>query len=285
MGAKDFLALDDFGAAELEALARRAIGLAADWSARTMPQSLKGRRIGVISALPGWRNPTALALGAVEMGATCVNVPVLLEGGEALEDLAGYLDNWFDCVAVRTPSLETLRAISGGMQASVINLRTHANHPIEVLADLAYVLAQRGSWAGLTVAVVAPRGNILQSWIEAAAVLPISVVQISHPSYFADGPCEGFLRSEDMGALNEADLIVTDCWPKGADVAEFAKLRVTADVLDACKKDAIFIPCPPVTRGQEVSAEAMAHPKCAARAAKNYLLHAQNAVLEDLLAG
>ncbi len=281
----DFLALDDCSAEALEALARRAIALSEMWAGRAMPRSLEGRRIGIITDLPGWRNPCALALGAAEMGANSVPVAVSLEGGEALEDLAGYLDNWFDCVAVRTPSLEKLCALAGGMQAAVLNLRTDDNHPIEALADLTYVLAQRGTWEGLKVAVVAPKGNILQSWSEVAAALPISVVQISHPSYHAEGYCEGFSQSEDMGALNEADLIVTDCWPKGADMAEFAKLTVTADILGACQKNAIFIPCPPVKRGQEVTAGAMAHPKCKAQAAKDYLLHVQNAVLEDLLAG
>ena len=281
--AKDFLALDEFSAAALEALARRAIVLSARWTSRTMPQSLKGRRIGVVSELPGWRNPVALALGAAEMGATCVTVPVSFGGGEALEDLAGYLDNWFDGVAVRTPSLEKLRTLAGGMQASVINLRTTANHPIEVLADLTYVLAQRGSWEGLKVAVVAPKGNVLQSWIEAATVLPISVSQISHPSFYAESSCKRVSQTDGLGPLAEADLIITDCWPKHANAAQFAKLRVTAEVLEGCKSDAIFIPCPPVTRGQEVSAGAMEHPKCAARAAKDYLLHVQNAVLENML--
>ena len=281
----DFLALHDRSAEALEALARRAIVLSEIWVGRAMPRSLEGRRIGIITDLPGWRNPTALALGAAEMGAVCVPVAASLNGGEALEDLAGYLDNWFDCVAVRTPDLGALRAFSGGMQAAVLNLRSNDNHPIEVLADLTYVLARRGSWEGLKVAVIAPRGNILRSWIEAAAVLPISVTQISHPAYYADTSGQRFSRDDDLRLAKTADLIVTDCWPNSANKAQFDKLRVTADALDACLKDAIFIPCPPVTRGQEVSADAMLHPKCVARAAKDYLLHVQNAVLEDLLAG
>lgn len=281
--ATDFLALDDFSAAALEALAQRAIELSETWAGRAMPQSLKGRRIGVISELSGWRNPTALALGVAEMGATCVQVPLSLEGGEAVEDLAGYLDNWFDCVAVRTPSLGKLSALAGKMQAAVVNLRTNDNHPIEALADLTYVLAQRGAWEGLRVAVVAPKGNILQSWIEAAALLPISVMQISHPSFFSDTCVDRFSHHDDLSMIKAADVIVTDCWPDVASSAYFAELRITADVLDTCQAEAMFLPCPPVTRGQEVNAEAMAHPKCMARAAKDYLLHVQNAVLEDVL--
>jgi len=45
-------------------------------------------------------------------------------------------------------------------------------------------------------------------------------------------------------------------------------------------EDAIFLLCPPVRRGQEVTAEAMEHPLCQSRAAKAFLLHAQNARME-----
>jgi len=220
------------------------------------------------------------------MGAVCVPVGVSLEGGEAIEDLAGYLDNWFDILAVRTPSLRKLRRLAGFLEAPVLNLRTNDNHPIEALGDLSFALARRGSWEGLQVAVVAPAGNILQSWIEAAAVLPICVTQISHPSFYAVTSAGGLKQCADLAPLKEADLIVTDCWSQGASPAQqahLAGLQITAGVLARCRKDAMFIPCPPVTRGQEVSAEAMADAKCVSRAAKAFLLHVQNAVLEHML--
>jgi len=132
------------------------------------------------------------------------------------------------------------------------------------------------------VAVVAPKGNILQSWIEAALVLPIHVTQISHPSFYANESTERFSKMDDLSALYEADVIITDCWQAPANVEPLGKFRVTAKMLDRCAEVA-FIPCPPVTRGQEVSAGAMGHPNCVARAAKDYLLHVQNAVLENLL--
>jgi len=283
MAAKDFLALHDFGAEALEVLARRSIELSQAWDSRSMPRCLEGQRIGIITELPGWRNPTALALGAAEMGATCVPVAASLEGCEPLVDLAGYLDNWFDCVAIRTPNLGKLRALAGIMAAPVVNLRTHDNHPKEVLADLTYVLARRGSWEGLKVAVIAPMGNILQSWIEAAMVLPIHVTQISHPSFYAYDSMHRFSKMDDLSALPEADLIITDCWQEPANARLLGKLRVTSQVLDRCQPKAMFIPCPPVTRGEEVSAGAMRHTKCVAREAKDYLLHVQNAVLEEML--
>ena len=58
---------------------------------------------------------------------------------------------------------------------------------------------------------------------------------------------------------------------------------VTADRLRAAPSDVLFLPCPPVTRGEEVSAEAMAYLGHQVYEAKAYLLHAQNAVLTTLI--
>jgi ornithine carbamoyltransferase len=41
----------------------------------------------------------------------------------------------------------------------------------------------------------------------------------------------------------------------------------------------------PVTRGEEVSAEAMMSPCCQNHAAKDNLLHVQNAIMEAVVAG
>jgi ornithine carbamoyltransferase len=89
-----------------------------------------------------------------------------------------------------------------------------------------------------------------------------------------------FRASTDMGELLDADVIVTDSWPGDAAADALAGHRVGTDVLDRLREDAIFLPCPPVKRGQEVTAEAMEHPLCRSRAAKAFLLHAQNALME-----
>jgi ornithine carbamoyltransferase len=55
--------------------------------------------------------------------------------------------------------------------------------------------------------------------------------------------------------------------------------QITAATLEHFAPDEL-IPCPPVTRGQEVTADAMVSPSCHVIAAKAFLLHAQNALLE-----
>jgi ornithine carbamoyltransferase len=134
---------------------------------------------------------------------------------------------------------------------------------------------------GLKVAVVAPDANILGSRIEAARTLRIEVVQVYPEKWHAKpGTSGAFRASTDLGELQNADMIVTDCWPEGAVADELNGHRMTAALLDDLDRDLEFLPCPPVTRGQEVSADAMLHASCRVVEAKAFLLHAQNAVLE-----
>lgn len=284
----DLLSLAELEAHRIESLAERAIALGRHWNARSMPQSLRGMRIGMMCELPGWRNPTALALGVAEMGGACVKVNAGLEGAETVEDLALYLGNWFDLIAVRTPSLQKLRRFATALRAPVMNLRTNDNHPCEVLGDLAFTLSQRGGWEDLCVAMVGPAGNIANSWREAATVLPINVVQVTTDEFaISSGQRPDRMSvSSELRAIEEADLIVTDCWPAGLSPEQqrdIGRFRITSDILDRARPDVLFVPCPPVTRGEEVSDAAMIHPRCLAIVAKSYLMHVENAFAETAL--
>ena len=97
--------------------------------------------------------------------------------------------------------------------------------------------------------------------------------------------------SHDLpSAVADADVIYTDCWP-ARDTDEdhrrvsdlFRQYQVTERVLMASSRKVIFLPCPPVHRGEEVSEGAMNSPACRVYEAKEYLLHAQNALLATLL--
>lgn len=282
----DLLSISDLDLPTIEQLTVRAIELSKHWRNRTMPRTLTDIRVGLIAELPGWRNPTALALGVAAMGGTCVTVTAKLQGAETIQDLAGYMDNWFDLLAVRTPQLSQLREFSDSLDAPVINLRTNDNHPCEILGDLSYVFSERGSWNRLNVAIVGPAGNIARSWVEACAVLPIEVVQVAPPHLVLSKedlePRSS--TTNDLRVLEEADIIVTDCWPNNTSSDEkevLASLRIDGKTLDRCRSDVMFIPCPPVTRGEEVSVDAMQHSRCLATPAKAFLMHVQNSFVEN----
>jgi len=62
--------------------------------------------------------------------------------------------------------------------------------------------------------------------------------------------------------------------------ADLLPYQINLSHLAILGEKGIFLPCPPVSTGQEVSAEAMNSPQCKNRGAKENLLYIQNAIME-----
>lgn len=116
--------------------------------------------------------------------------------------------------------------------------------------------------------------------------MPIDLVQVAPPDLALTlaETRQNITVTDDLDAAKDADVIITDCWPANAletDRTTLLRQRIDATFLNTCRSDVLFIPCPPVTRGEEVTADAMQHPRCVATQAKEFLMHAQNAFVEQ----
>lgn len=298
--ASDFVSLTDFSQAELMSLMDSADRLREQWGAGRMPQNLANKNIALIWDAGGFRNRVAFELGIAAMGGRAVQVPGRLDVREPIEDVVRYLQNWFHAIVARTESHEHMTRLASAARIPVINARTNHNHPCEVLADLTFVRAQRGSIDDLKVAFVGESTNLCRSWFEAAAQLPIHVTQICPEGFATDEAYLDGLRERAKGSLRVShdldqslrgvDVVYTDCWPNRTSEAERAKIRavflpyqMTSDKLKLTSNQCFFLPCPPVARGEEVSIEVMDTGAGTVYKAKEYLLHAQNALLSFLL--
>lgn len=298
--AKDFITFLDFTSADLIALLDLADTLRDAWQAKRLPQNLAGKSIALIWDAEGFRNRVAFELGIAAMGGIAVQIPGKLDERESIEDVARYLDNWFDGIVSRARKHEHMQRLAAASEHPVINARTDFNHPCEILGDLAYIRTQCGRLEGLKVAFVGEATNLCRPWCEAAARLPIDVVQICPPGYEVDADFIAQVQrdaigtvsvSQDLDAgLQDADVVYTDCWPHRSGPEDHARIarqflpyQITAEKLWLAAPDVFFLPCPPVTRGEEVSEDAMAYLGHHVYEAKAYLLHAQNAVLTALL--
>ena len=298
MTTRDFLHVHDRSGDELVALAESAKILKAQFGERRLPKLLEGRRLAMWWDGPGCRNPAAFELGIDLLGGIGVQIPGSVGAGEDLEDRGRYLGNWFDAIIVRTPELSNLTALAAATPAMAVNARTRRNHPCEILGDLAFLHSiGRDVSEPLNLVFVGDATNLCQSWMEAAAVLPITVRQVCPPGFGADVATWMDRAPVPVGAvgvghelsevLDDAHVLYTDCWPSGLNDdgrAQFAALRITGALLDEASPDLVFLPCPPVSRSEEVSSDAMEHRSCRVVEAKAWLLHAQNALLVDGLA-
>jgi ornithine carbamoyltransferase len=296
----DFLRVSDLSGATIERLLVHAATQREAQRCGVAPRWCAGRRVAFIWDGEGFRNRAAFEISVAEAGGTGIEIPGALGEREAIGDLAAYLHNWFDALVVRTPSFSRLQEFADHAVAPVINARTSHNHPCEILGDLAFVHHARGGVNGLTVMFVGAPTNLCNSWCEAAAVLDLTVIQVCPIGYEIDRtrlaslspdlPGRVSISHRPQDVIDTADIIYTDRWP-APDVEhdrksieeQFASHRVTAALLAQAAPQALFLPCPPVTRGADVSANAMQDERCRVVEAKDWLLHAQAALLAEML--
>jgi ornithine carbamoyltransferase len=297
---KDFITFLDYTQAELIALLDLADSLQKAWDAKQLPQNLKGKSIALIWDAEGFRNRVSFELGIAAMGGIGVQIPGRLDERESIEDVAAYLDNWFDGIVTRTRNHEHMLRLASASRKPVINARSPFNHPCEILGDLTYIRTKRSKLDGLKVVFVGEATNLCHAWLEAAARLPINFVHVCPEGYEAAHEFLSALQENAVGALtvthdlqvafSGAEVVYTDCWPKRSNPADIERIasqflpyQITADNLRLASPDVLFLPCPPVTRGEEVSNDAMLYLGRHVYEAKAFLLHAQNAVLTTLL--
>ena len=294
---RHFISLLDYSQEELTEVLNRADYLASAWRENRMPNSLHGMQIGLWLYGNGFRNRLAFEIGLKAMGASISYIPGELGKDEPLSDIGQYLANWYSILIVRAKRHNDLIHLSKSSNLPVVNARTEFSHPCEIMGDLQFIRKYRGSLDGLKVVFVGEVSNLCMSWFEAAARFPISVTQIAPKGYEAgedllkdsnSNAAGRIFTSNDLEAnIEKADLIYTDCWPYADDIETkqrikdlFLPYQITKSHLSRLHEKAIFLPCPPVTRGQEVSADAMETELCMNFKAKEYLLHSQNAIVE-----
>jgi ornithine carbamoyltransferase len=116
----DFLRLSDRSAAAIERLLGRASELREEFEKRGRSDWCAGRRVAFIWDGEGFRNRAAFELCVRSAGSVGVEIPGRLGAREAVADLAGYFDNWFDAIVVRTPSFPALEALAEHAEAPVV---------------------------------------------------------------------------------------------------------------------------------------------------------------------
>lgn len=295
---KSFTRVDDFSGDEILAIIKRANKLHDLWHANRMPKTLADKKVALWFYGQGFRNRVAFELGARALGADVSFIPGDLGVHEPIEDIASYLDNWFSMLVIRCQSHAHLEKVAADARVPVINARTAFNHPCELVGDLQYISRERGSLDGLNVVFVGEATNLCMSWFEAARVLPIHVRQIGPREYLAD---EGLVRRMSEGAkgsievsptlegaiAKDVDVVYTDCWPRADDKARVRELflpyQITKSLVDRMNPNGFYMPCPPITRGEEISADSLEAKQYCDYAAKEFLLHAQNAIMEHCL--
>ncbi|MEK7749138.1 MAG: ornithine carbamoyltransferase, partial [Bacteroidota bacterium] len=199
MKTKDFLSITDFSRSEIEELF-----LLTDFlQANKAVKPLAGKSAALIFQKPSLRTRVSFEVGVHELGGH----PVFLsqEGigigeREQANDVARLLSRYASVIIARLFEHKTLLQLARNASIPVINALTDLSHPCQVLAD-AYTLYKINKLtSGVKIVFIGDGNNIVNSWLEFAALFPVHFVLAAPKGFFPD---KGILDASKKSKVSE----------------------------------------------------------------------------------
>jgi ornithine carbamoyltransferase len=264
---------------------------------------LRGKTLGMIFGKSSTRTRISFEVGMYQLGGVALFLSsrdTQLDRGESISDTARIMSRYLDGIMIRTYSQELVEEFARHATIPVINGLTDREHPCQILSDIFTIMEKKGSFAGLKIAYVGDGNNIANSWIYAAARLPLHLSLACPEGYEPDKHIlEKGMREAEMGitihrtpvdAVRNADVVYTDVWTSMGQEAEqeerkrvFRDYQINEALLVHARKDVMVMHCLPAHRGEEITAEIMDGPQSVVIDQAENRLHVQKAIMEILL--
>lgn len=299
MSTRHFLTLLDYSPEELRVLLSRAIELKKLFKNGKSPMPLQNKTLAMIFEKSSTRTRVSFETGMVQLGGHALFLSprdTQFGRGEPIEDSARVLSRMVDGVMIRTFEHDNVEKFAAHSSVPVINGLTDLVHPCQLLADMQTWFEYRGDIKGATVAWIGDGNNMCHSYMNAAMQLDFQL-NIACPETYS--PNSAFtnktknkttITHDAREAVKNADLVVTDVWASMGQEEEqqerqkvFQNYQVNKELLSLAKKDALFMHCLPAHRGEEVTAEIIDGPQSVVWDEAENRLHAQKALMENLL--
>jgi len=214
-------------------------------------------------------------------GQTILFSPETLNKKEEIRDVVGYLNNWTDVAVIRHKNMKLIEEMASFADFSIINAMTDINHPCEILTDLYSLSKIRNNYIQDTYLFVGVKGNIGLEWKEVADEIGLKFIQCCPPGYEIPGTEVLYDLKE---AVKRADIVCTDSLPASA-LNDFKEYQITKELMDMAKPGALLNPCPPFSRGEEVSQDVIESEYFVGYHFKKYLLEIQQALIIYCITG
>jgi ornithine carbamoyltransferase len=297
---RDFRSLHDLDRDALARILHRAGEMKAG---RETGRPLEGRSVALIFRKSSTRTRVSFEVGTAQLGGH----PVFLADrdsqmgrGESVHDTARVLSGYVDAIMIRTFAQEEVEALARHARIPVINGLTDLLHPCQLLADLQTMVEEFGpDLSGCRVAWIGDGNNMANSWLNAAALLGFEL-RLACPEGYEPDPrileqareaTEVRLTQDPTEAASGAHVVTTDVWASMGQEGEaalrtaaFQGFRVDVDLMARARDEAIFLHCLPAHRGEEVTADVIDGPRSRVFAEAENRLHAQKALLVELMA-
>jgi ornithine carbamoyltransferase len=305
---RDLISAADLSAGDVARLFERATSLKAEYLAerRHAEPPLERRTLAMLFQKPSLRTRVTFEAGMTQLGGHAIYLTegTVLGGRETVGDVARNLDRFVDAIMARTGPHEVVAELAARASIPVINGLTIREHPCQALADLFTLHERFGDLRGLTLAFVGAGNTVYHSLALMGATLGMHV-RLAHPVGY--GPTDRIVtRAREIAAASGGSLaftqdpreavrgaaaIYTDAWTSMGQEAEaeerrdaFAPFQVNERLL-AGSPDAVVMHCLPAHRGEEITSDVMDGSRSIIWEQSENRLHAQKALLVELLAG
>jgi ornithine carbamoyltransferase len=305
---RHFRSMDDLSATDLARVLTKAAHIKAE-PARYR-RALDGLSIALIFAKQSTRTRISFEVGIHQLGAHPVTLQtggatgMQMGRGESVEDTAGVLSRYVDGIVIRTVAQADVEGLAAAGSVPVVNALTDMFHPCQALADLMTLAEHRGTLRGQKLVYVGAGNNVAHSLMLAGPKAGVDIVVAAPAELFPDASIVAraqqeaaahgtsvVVESDPERAMQGADAVYTDTWVSMGEEDEAQRLKtllapyaVTSSLFARAKADAIFMHCLPAHRGDEVAADVIDGPRSVVFDQAENRLHAQKAVLVDLIA-
>ena len=297
MRPKHFLNFEDFSRQDLSKIIDRAIEI----KSKSETSNLFDKKtLGLIFQKPSTRTRVSFEVAMNKLGGNTIflsSSELQMSRGEPIADTSKVLSSMVDAVVIRNDSHEELKLFSENSSVPVINGLTDLFHPCQILADLMTFKEKNEGEILSKVCWIGDGNNVCNSYIEAASIFDFEI------SIFCPKGCEPFqpllnkakdfitLTSSKNEALEKAQIVTTDVWTSMNNETSakerrktFKNFFVEEEDMDLADDNAIFLHCLPAHRGEEISFTMLEHPQSVVWDQAENRLHAQQSLLEFLLA-
>ncbi len=304
---KDFISLADLAPAEIQGLLDKAVTLKAQHKAGRDEPLLTGKSLAMVFQKPSLRTRVSFEMAMQHIGGHALYLSpdeIGLGKRESVADVARVLSRYVDGIMARVFAHDHILELARYASVPVINGLSDFNHPCQGLADLLTIYERLGRLAGVTLTYVGDANNVLTSLLFGGAKMGMRIVASTPPAYQPDPEVLNLARqfaaesgasiavtNDPHEAVREADVIYTDVWTSMGQEAEraqrmqvFPPYQVNSRLVGEARPDVLVMHCLPAHRGEEITDDIVDGPHSVVFDQAENRLHAQKAVLVELLA-
>lgn len=299
----NFLSIADLSADEIHETLDLAAEIKAKLKGGEDYKPLIGKTMAMIFAKPSARTRISFETGIKKLGGYALYLSpndISMGKREAVKDIARVISRFNEAIMARLFSHQHMLELAEYASIPVINGLTDYNHPCQVMGDIFTVKEHRGNLDDLKVVFVGDGNNVVNSWLNLAAKLPMHFVLTGPEGYDPDE--KTLTATKDSGissieiihdpveALKDADVVYTDVWASMGQEDEAAKraeefkdYQLNTELMSHSKPSTLVMHCLPAHRGDEITDEVIDGENSIVFDQAENRMHIQNAIMVQLM--